>query len=315
MTSCDGNLMKFIPIQLESIAANLSNRNIEFYLFHDGQNIAYINKLKKIKYNNINFHDIVVEDVKIYEAIAKYGGNWCGAAYYGLCAHKYLPLDMDRILYIDSGDILIIDDIDDYYFADFEGKSLIATAILFKMEDNKLSVFDKNDLLIKEYLTGIARGIFNSGSYVINLSKMRNKNYNIESYLHLAELIYQARGKVKRTFFGDQGFLSLIFAGDIKYFAYPQITDLLYMPYNFGIWYFDKVEQLNYKVSVVHYIGDNVFKPWKGKYKTFLQNFQNKDELYNFDNLNENQIKYYNIWYKYASLTNDRLDRCKIKCL
>ncbi len=60
MTSCDGNLMKYIPIQLESIEFNLKGRHINFYLFHDGQNISYVNKLKKIKYNNIRRRGIKI---------------------------------------------------------------------------------------------------------------------------------------------------------------------------------------------------------------------------------------------------------------
>ena len=77
MTSCDGNLMKYIPIQLESIEFNLKGRYINFYLFHDGQNISYVNKLKKIMYDNISFHDIVIpeEDASKYELIAGRGGG------------------------------------------------------------------------------------------------------------------------------------------------------------------------------------------------------------------------------------------------
>ena len=81
MTSCDENLMKLIPVQLEAISANLSNRQINFYLFHDGKNTSYVNKLKKIKYQNIKFFDVIVENLEIYEEIAKKGGYWCGAAY------------------------------------------------------------------------------------------------------------------------------------------------------------------------------------------------------------------------------------------
>lgn len=73
MTSCDGNLMKYIPIQLETININLNNRKINFYLFHDGNEQSYVNKLKKIKYSNIKFRDIVVENATKYESIASKG--------------------------------------------------------------------------------------------------------------------------------------------------------------------------------------------------------------------------------------------------
>lgn len=313
MTSCDENLMKLIPVQLEAISANLSNRQINFYLFHDGKNTSYVNKLKKIKYQNIKFFDVIVENLEIYEEIAKKGGYWCGAAYYTLCAQNYLPEDMDRIWYIDAGDIIVVGDVDDYYFADFEDKSLIVTSILWKIENGKSDLFTRDDLVYKNYLDGIARGIFNSGSYILNLNKMRKKNYTLQSYAHLSELIYNARGKLPRTYYGDQGFLSIIYAGDLKCFGYPEIMNPSYMPYDFGIWYFDKFDKLDYEVKVIHYIGNNIFKPWYGKYQTFLKRFQDKNKLNDLTKLNEKQIPYYNTWYQYALMTDKRLNNCKIK--
>ena len=301
MTSCDGNLMKFIPIQLEAIADNLADRKIDFYLFHDGNEPAEIDKIKAIEYKNITFHDVVVEDIQLYDNIAKRGGGWCGAAYYSLCAHQYLPADMDRILYIDSGDVLIIGNIDEYYNADFEGKSLIATGIAFKSEDGKPAFFTRDDLFDKTYLVRIARGIFNSGSYVINLNKMRQINYSLKDYAHWAELIYESTGRPNQTFFGDQGFLSLVFVDDVKFFTNSQGIDLFYMPYNFGLWYFDKcLHKLNYEPAIIHFIGDKIFKPWKGEYSLFLKGIQSAAELHDFTDLKSEQVEYYDLWYKYA---------------
>lgn len=301
MTSCDKNLMKFIPIQLAAIETHLLNKKIDFYLFHDGSESVEVNKLKAIAYKNITFHDIVVKDTQLYEGIAKRGGDWCGAAYYSLCAHQYLPAKMDRILYIDAGDVLIVDDIDEYYFADFEGKSLIATSIAFKSKDDKPALFTRDDLFVKPYLDRIARGIFNSGSYVINLNKMRKIQYTLKDYNHWAELIYESCGRPQQAFFGDQGFLSLVFVDDVKFFTHSQEFDLFYMPYNFGLWYFDKCpKKLDYKPAIIHFIGDRIFKPWKGKYQTFLKNIQTQDDLHDFNELQPEQIEYYKIWYKYA---------------
>ena len=315
MTSCDGNLMKFIPVQLEAIADNLKNRQINFYLFHDGKNIDYVNKLRRLKYENINFNDAIVSNPSIYDDIAKRGGIWCGAAYYSLCAHEYFPKDMDRVYYIDAGDILIIGNIDDYYFDDFEGKSIIATCTNFKLDDGNITTFTRDDISIHKLLAFISRGLFNSGSYVMNLNKMRHNHYTTSDFLRLAELVCKTRGKIDNAFFGDQGLLSLIYVGDIKYHAYPKVKNPTYMPYDFGIWYFDKVEKLDYEVKVIHYIGDNAFKPWYGKYSTFLPYFQDINNLRNFDKLSPSQIEYYKIWYKYAIMSSERLEHCGINDL
>ena len=339
MTSCDGNSMKFIPVQLESIAANLSDRKINFYLFHDGKNIAYVNKLRKIKYNNIKFHDIIVDDTQIYDEIAKMGGGWCGAAYYSLCAHKYLPKDTDRVLYLDTADILIINKIDDYYFDDFEDKMLIVTTLRYKLRDSGIrssdveelfrdaELYQRKDLSEGEYFAKIAHGLFNSGSYVINLDKMRKSSYDIKDYLIQAKTFYESRDIIPKKYFegkkdlgqwgdqvywGDQGFISLLFVGDIKYFNYPKIRNTIYMPYNFGIWYFDRTEEeLYYPISIIHYTGYGCIKPWQGKYQTFLKRFQEKSNLQELDKFNANQVKCYNIWYQYALMASRRLDNCK----
>lgn len=308
MTSCDGNLMKFIPIQLESIAVNLSDKKVNFFLFHDGTERNFIKILKSLHYDNINFKEVIVEDTDIYDEIAKYGGGWCGAAYYSLCAHKYLPADIDRVWYIDSGDVLIVGNVDEFYYADFEGKSLITASIVLKMEEGKLYPFTKDDLIYSNYLEGISRGLFNSGSYVINLDKMRRSNNDLKEYLKLAEVIYQARGKLPTTFFGDQGFLSLIFIGDIKGAAYPKIVDFHYMPYNFCLWYFErKVQKPDYNPSVIHFVGKNIFKPWFGRYPIFLDRFQDKEKLRNLNELNLGQAEYYYLWHEYAIMTDKRM--------
>lgn len=289
MTSCDENLLSYIPIQLESITQNLSNYKINFYIFHDGKAKFFVNQIKSIKYKNIKVKDIVVDEVAMYDEIAKYGGNWCGAAYYSLCCQKYLPSKFDRILYIDAGDILIVNDIADYYFADFEDKSIIATSIKFKIEDNDSKLFIRDDMIYLNYLTGIARGLFNSGSYVINLNKFRMMNFSLNDYLNVAKLI---NSKLNKNFFGDQGFLSLIFVGDIKFFGYPQTKDISYMPHNFGLWYFDKVEDLNYQPAIIHFIGDKIFKPWQSN---------------QLDDLKPQQKMYYELWNEYALKSERRI--------
>ena len=70
-----------------------------------------------------------------------------------------------------------------------------------------------------------------------------------------------------------------MFVGKIKVFAYPKIINSWYMPYNFCMWYFDRMNQKpNYSISIVHYTGD--FKPWKGMYPAFLYRFQDEKTLY-----------------------------------
>ena len=258
------------------------------------------------------------------------GGAWPGAAYYSLCAHKYLPIDIDRILYLDTADVIIINSIDDYYFDDFENKTLLVTANnVYKIKAGKEVLFEKEDLKYPQFFQAIARGIFNSGSYVINLDKMRQQNSNINNYFECSKMLYDLKEHIPKDYFkgktnlgnwgdqvywGDQGFLSLVFVGDVKYFAYPEIVDLWYMPYNFGVWYFDKTTQpLNYIPAIMHFVG--VLKPWRIEYPIFLKRFQNKNDLHKLNCVNTNKEKCYQIWYQYAIMADNRLNHCKIKGL
>ena len=85
------------------------------------------------------------------------------------------------------------------------------------------------------------------------------------------------------------------------------------MPYNFCLWYFNKQPQKqNYKERIVHFVGKNIFKPWKGRYETFLKRFQSENELFELDNLNINQIHYYKMWYEYALTADKRLNDCEV---
>lgn len=314
MTSCDANLINLVAIQLQSIAENLSDKNINFFLLHREIPNNRIHILEKLcaSYKNVSFKEIQVPNPELYDKLAEGGGGWCGEAYYSFCAHQLLPKYLDRVLYIDAGDILIVDDIDDYYFSDFEDKSLIVTASRFKICNNQLFFMQSEDLHDRENLKGIVRGIFNSGSYVINLEKLRKEPYTLEDYLALSDMLKNIIGSNTNAYWGDQGLLSAAFVGDMKPYRYPEITNLWYMPYNFCVWFFDRmIQKPDYHPSIIHYAG-GAFKPWKGDYPIFLERFQDKSNLHSLNELKLGQAEYYYLWHEYALKTEQALQKINI---
>lgn len=308
MTSCDDNL----AVSLTSIAYNLKDAEIDFYLFHSKvskQNIEMLDALcvELSKENSeIHFHEIVVPNPEFYDELAKHGGNWPGEAYYSLGAYLLLPGDVDRILYIDAADILIVDDIAPYYNYDFQGKGLIATAAVFKSNEGRPEIFETDDLDVGgDKLLRILRGIFNSGTYVMNLDKMRKEQRKLVDYQHLSEILQKIFcDNTSQIYFGDQGFLSAAFVGDIRYYAYPEIKDLWYMPYNFCLWYYDrKNRKPDYKLAILHFVGPS-FKPWKAAYPIFLDRFQKKEDLHSLEGLKDGQSEYFYLWHEYAIITD-----------
>lgn len=222
-------------------------------------------------------------------------------------------------MYIDAGDIIIIGDIDEYYFGDFCDKMLIVSGMRYKIKNGQFCLYEKQDLLNPEYIKAMSSGTFNSGAYVINLEKMRRKKYDIEHYCLLSDLLYEGRGKLNLTYLGDQGFISMIFAGDLKVFAYPEIVEKtnvpsLYMPYNFRMLYYNGTRaKAPYPLKVLHFNGP--YKPWHGNYPIFLKRFQDTDKLRSLDTLPFGRVQYYYLWHEYAIIANARLTNSKIKGL
>lgn len=127
MTSCDDALAPYVAVGLTAMAYNLKDAEIDFFFLHSRVSQKNINLLKnlcdQLETGKIRFHEIIVPDEEIYDGLAKYGNGWAGEAYYSLCAHLLLPENVDRVLYLDAGDTLVIGDIAPYYQHDFQGNN------------------------------------------------------------------------------------------------------------------------------------------------------------------------------------------------
>ena len=313
MTSCDDRLAPYVSVGLTAIAYNLKDVDINFYLLHSQISKRNIELLKSLCRNledgKIQFHEILVPDSEFYIKLAKHGNGWVGEAYYSLCAHLLLPDTVDRVLYLDAGDTLIVDDIEPYYEYDFQDKSLVVTATRYKLHQGNLEIFDSEDLGDwKENLPGILRGIFNSGSYMMNLEKIRKDRRSLIDYQYLSEKLQEIFGENNNyIYWGDQGLLSAAFVGDICYYGFPQIRNLWYMPYNFCIWYFDRMkEKPNYCPAILHFAGI-AFKPWEASYPIFIDRFQKSKQLHSMNELKIGQAEYFYLWHEYAILTDNIL--------
>ena len=110
MTSCDENLSRYVAVQFQSIADNLPGWRVHFYLFYSRISKKGLEFLEKMSgfYENIIFHPIRVPNPGQYEELARLSrSGWGGEAYYSFCAWRLLPRTLDRILYIDAGDLLV----------------------------------------------------------------------------------------------------------------------------------------------------------------------------------------------------------------
>jgi len=137
----------------------------------------------------------------------------------------------------------------------------------------------------KDGLPGILRGIFNSGSYMMNLDKMRKDERTLADYQYLSLKLRELFGDDNHNiYWGDQGLLSATFVGDVRYYGFPEIRNLWYMPYNFCLWYYDRMNE----------------KP---------ERFQKKEQLHSMNELKNVQAGYFYLWHEYAIMANTILDK------
>ena len=311
MTSSDEKLMPFIMTQIMSIVDNLPNDvTINYFLLYDTKenrdeklkNIEILHKFSR-NFSNVRFSDIDVGDTEIFRYIADCGGPWPATAYYSVFAHRFLPETIDRVLYLDAGDVCVIGDLRDYYFADISGDFILITPGRYKVVNEELMLYDRNDLYDPSLCDGITRGLFNSGSYVINLDQIRRSGLSEEYCVKLSDELKRLKNNITvkihdHVYFGDQGFLSALFLGGIKYFGYPHIQNVFFMPFNFCMWYFDCIEtQPWYTPLIIHFA--DAFKPWKIKYRCNIY-LQSLTESKQVSDIKLGKREYYYAWHEYA---------------
>jgi lipopolysaccharide biosynthesis glycosyltransferase len=272
MSSCDENYAKLVPVQLLSIADNLLTSQLDYevhyYLFYYRVSDETVDRLRSYcETLRIFFHKVQITDIEPYMELASKGGIWVYEAYFSVECHRYLPPEVDRILYIDAADVLILGDIGEFYYADFEDHLIIATSICYKPKgDSDWIKMESDDLGDEIERLKILRGVFNSGSYVINVERMRLMNSSINDFIALKRALEDIYPDNDPIYFGDQGLLAAALVGDIKYFRYPEIKNLWYQPYNFCVWFFDRATEICggnpwYIPRILHFAGG--IKPWE----------------------------------------------------
>ena len=273
MTACDNNLAMCLPTQLASIQENLNAYDVRFYLLHhriEPNNIEMIKRYAE-ECECITFSEVVIEDVSPYKYLSKWGGAWAYETYMRLDGFNLLPEDLDRVLWIDSGDVIIDGDIAEFYFGDFDGMSMLATWGLWNRVRESLAngykPYEKSDFSDPVRLSEIAGGVINAGVALMNLSKIRGSG--IDSYIQIADGLRRINSNTdaKMHYTADQGLMSVNFLEDIKYFGYPQISDPVYAPYNFTPAHYLLGRDITYTPVILHYTGvTGMVKPYSLRY-------------------------------------------------
>ena len=246
-----------LNILLSSIQKSNKNEKFNIYILNkelDEKQIEEIKKgldLKRFDINDIKISETEISKLPVYEQ------RYPIEVYFRIFATKYLPNDIDRVLYLDA-DTLVINDLNELYNMDFEDNYFIATThikkVLHKFNEIRLGI-EKD----KPYI--------NTGVLLMNLKELRK----IEIEKEEIEFINKNKRKLMLP---DQDIISTIYGNKIKL-----VDDLKYNLGDRNLNYYNLNNPKN-KIGmkwickntvIIHYYGRN--KPWIVDIEESLDNF------------------------------------------
>lgn len=193
----------------------------------------------------VHFQYIYIPDTALPPAEVLAATSWGIETYFRLSIIDLLPLEVDRVLYLDS-DMIVNKSIDDLYFLDLGTKKIAATNDLY----SKAPFGDYRDdtfrsLLEKDFT------YFNAGLMLLDLSALR-ADYCFETYMNIArELNYQIQ-------FPDQDLLNYCHHGEVLYLDFKKYNLFARRAYINDRMHYEDVKTCT---SIIHYTNS---KPWQG---------------------------------------------------
>lgn len=257
--SIDNHYFKQLLTTLLSIKLNTVRQRIDVYVIFD-EDFKYEESLgTAIHFNHMHFHPIKIhkDDFKDAPTTNRYPRT----IYYRLLAYKYLPRNLDRILYLDA-DILCINDLSRLYNLDLKGY-MAASAI----HTNLIGVTDViNKIRLQNFEEA---GYFNSGVMLMNLDEMRRDVTPQEIYDYIQKHI---------LLLPDQDVLNALYGTKIK-----EIPDQLYNFDTRNLRIYETISFLKWDLDwvmkhtvILHFCGRD--KPWlakteRGKFTALYKNY------------------------------------------
>lgn len=267
MICSDDNYLYQTAVLIESLILNNKDKFFNIYIvgsdLKDEKLADLISKFEDEKcIRKIDYICILDSDIKEFQI----SGHISVAAYYRIIALNILPLDVERIMYLDC-DIIVNGDIESVYNIDFGDKLIVAS------EDKKIS--KRFNDVYENLQLNITTRYFNSGVIVFNVLELR-KNKDFEK-----QLMDIATDKKIVLRFHDQDVLNKYFHDDTIF-----VESKLYNQIVKEIKNKKEAEWVKKNSIIIHYADRR--KPWKHDYVGYLDDlwwyYERKldgDEKYN----------------------------------
>ena len=246
LLTLDENYIPYLNVMLSSLLSTNPECHFDVYLLHSSVPDHATKWTRQILGTSGRLISVQAKDIGLDSAPTT--SRYPQEIYYRIFAARYLPKDLDRVLYLDP-DIIVNGSVyelynlpmDDYYFA---AASHIGS-LLHKVNELRLGMDEDSPYI-------------NSGVMLMNLKRLREE----QDYQEVFDFIEKRRNFLALP---DQDIISSLYGSKIMAldsFRY-NMTERLYMqhaPFEKGL----DLEWIRRNSVIIHYCGRN--KPWKDNY-------------------------------------------------
>ncbi|UJL46299.1 glycosyltransferase family 8 protein [Virgibacillus sp. NKC19-16] len=251
LVTLNSNYMKPLKIMLYSLFVNNEGEAFTIYLMHSSMKEAELSDINQYIADHGQSLEIITVTDDYFKG-APVLKHYTKEMYYRLLAFKFLPSELDKILYLDP-DILVINEIRTLYDMDISG-SLYAAAY-----HEIASVTEINKLRLKPY---DMEAYYNSGVLLMNLDLQREKMKEQEIFDYVEE-------NKKRLLYPDQDIINALYSQDIK-----NLDEVIY---NYDPRYYRYYKAVSSgKMDVDYVIHNTRFIHYRGKKKPWNKNYTGK---------------------------------------
>lgn len=273
-------------VMLASLFKN-NKEHITVYMLYSDLKLNEIKKIKEYIQSCGNKLILLKVSSKIFNSVPL-GKHFSIETYYRLLAHKILPKNLKRILYLDS-DLIINRSIEKFYNQDIGQNYFVCC------ED--IDISKKNKIIYKNL--NLPRDIkyFNAGVLLYNLELIR-KEVRFQKILD-----YISENK-KNIVWVDQDVLNGMFYNKVKFDNFKL--------YNLKVSAVKKdkksIEYVYHNSSIIHFTGS--IKPWNREYNELFSRFLFGDLFWKYIHLTPYKHKYF--YFRIGSLFNKILNLSSI---
>lgn len=250
--------LECLKVLVKSIKRTNESSRFVMYVVHRDLLDSDIEEIRNLENINFKFKFIKIDEDMVSN-LPVYVKRYPLEIYFRLFASKYLPKDVDKILYLDT-DIVVINDLKSIYDINFEDNYFIATSNV----DCFILRFNQIRLGMRFNMPYI-----NSGVMMINVSSLRG----IDIYDDIRNFVKKKRYMLMLP---DQDIISGLYGDKVKVIDNIRFNlgDRGLSLYNMRNLSKIDLDWVRENVIIIHYYGKN--KPWRENYKGILNCFYNE---------------------------------------